>query len=92
MNILLNGQETKLTDNIHTLSDLVTHYDLSPKLIVIEHNKNIISKDHLSQIELSENDCVEIVQFVGGGALSNGNHIEQVNPLSASESMVINPS
>jgi sulfur carrier protein len=51
-----------------TLSGLLESLDLDPRMVVVEHNRNILrDRAKYSSIVLESGDMLEIVQFVGGG-------------------------
>jgi len=50
-----------------TISELIEQLGLDAKRIAIEHNRTILSPEQFSTITLSADDCIEIVNFVGGG-------------------------
>jgi thiamine biosynthesis protein ThiS len=50
-----------------TLSDLLTHLELDPRMVVVELNGEIIRRPKLGEISLKSGDLVELVHFVGGG-------------------------
>ncbi|OEH92954.1 sulfur carrier protein ThiS [Bacillus solimangrovi] len=67
MTIIVNGENINIPESVNTLQDLVHHYNLENKIIVIEQNKEIISQNNYHQQILKNNDVIEIVNFVGGG-------------------------
>lgn len=58
-NISLNGEQTIL--------DLLNSYGLSSDKVVVELNKEIISREAYETIVLKEEDTIEVISFVGGG-------------------------
>ena len=66
MNIILNGEKISVLLDIN-LKDLLALKNIKEKNIVIEVNKEIISKNLWSKKNLEENDEIEIVTAVGGG-------------------------
>ena len=50
-----------------TINEVLEKLDIDPEKIVIELNKEIISKDQYEEIVLNEEDKIEIIAFVGGG-------------------------
>lgn len=66
MNIILNGEKISVLQDIN-LKDLLGLKNIKEKNIVIEVNKEIISKNLWSNRNLEENDEIEIVTAVGGG-------------------------
>lgn len=51
-----------------TLEDLVLELSLAPQRVAIELNGKVVRRDEWAQTMLNDDDRVEIVHFVGGGA------------------------
>ena len=66
MKINLNG-EAKEIQSGSSLGDLLRFLELDPRMVVVEHNRNIVRRQHLGEQELQDGDQVELVHFVGGG-------------------------
>ena len=67
MRVRINGQEELITEKSLTLQELIANRGLSPSQVVAEVNRQIIPREQWSQIGLQNNDCIEIISFVGGG-------------------------
>ena len=67
MNLIVNGKE-KNTES-RTVQDLLDELDINNKVMAAAVNMNVVKKENWSTYELSENDKVEFLQFVGGGWL-----------------------
>ena len=65
MKLIINGQEREL--EAKTVADVVSHFGLNERIIVIEHNLNIIPREQYVETAVAEGDKIEIVHFVGGG-------------------------
>ncbi|MFC5446976.1 sulfur carrier protein ThiS [Paenibacillus aestuarii] len=63
----INGQTVDVPDTITTVTELLAHFDLLGKMLVVEHNQTILQKEDHTQTELAEGHRIEIVHFVGGG-------------------------
>ena len=66
MKIILNG-ETKDISEKTTVLKLLEEYRLQPKRVVVELNKEILDKNDFATTYLSEEDSLEVIQFVPGG-------------------------
>ena len=64
--VQVNGKEREVQSGL-SVHQLVESFDLDPKLIVVELNREILSRDQFDDVEVSEGDAVELVHFVGGG-------------------------
>ncbi len=65
MKLIVNGEE-KITQS-KTVQDLLDELDINDKVMAAAVNMNVVKKENWSSFELSENDKVEFLQFVGGG-------------------------
>ena len=64
---MINGTRREVPAET-TLSGLLESLDLDPRMVVVEHNRNILrDRDAYSKLVLESGDLLEIVQFVGGG-------------------------
>ena len=66
IHVRLNGKGREIDSGL-SVQELVESLDLNPKLIVVELNREILSRDCFGEIQVSEGDQVELVHFVGGG-------------------------
>lgn len=66
MTILVNGKQRTIQAGT-TLAQLLDDLRLRPETLVVELNQTIIQPESYSHSSLQEEDCVEIIRFVGGG-------------------------
>jgi len=66
MTLTLNGKTHQATDGL-SLAALLAELNLDPQRVAVEHNLNIVPRDHFEATPLADGDTLEIVQFVGGG-------------------------
>ena len=66
MNVILNGKEIYLNKKLN-LNDFLVSYNVNKNNIVVEINKNIVTRSLWNQYELKDNDEIEIITAVGGG-------------------------
>ncbi len=64
--VQVNGKEREVQSGL-SVHELVESLDLNPLLIVVELNREILSRDQFKDVQVSEGDAVELVHFVGGG-------------------------
>jgi len=67
MNLIING-DTRVS-SAETVSALVELLGMKPDRVAIELNREIVPRDRWLETRLQEGDRLEIVHFVGGGAL-----------------------
>ena len=66
MNIILNGKQFSI-DKKMSIKDILVQNNIGGKNIVVEVNKEIISKSQWDKTIFKENDQIEIITAVGGG-------------------------
>ena len=66
MKIFVNGESEELPDDA-TVAALVEKFNLVPKRVAVEVNREIVPRTSYDQTPLREGDRVEVVTFVGGG-------------------------
>ncbi len=62
----VNGKEREVRSGL-SVHELVESFDLNPMLIVVELNREILSRNQFKDVQVLEGDAVELVHFVGGG-------------------------
>lgn len=62
----VNGEKFDFREGM-TVSDLVAEMGFSEAMVAVELNLDILPRDSFSDTVLKENDCIEVVRFVGGG-------------------------
>ncbi|MFJ5760303.1 sulfur carrier protein ThiS [Neobacillus sp. NPDC093182] len=67
MSITLNGKSVDLLEGVNTVEQLLSHYHLENRIVIVEVNKEIVMKENYKTMSLSHGDAVEIIHFVGGG-------------------------
>ena len=67
MQVYVNGEVKEFCGAL-SLSELVTQLDLPGTRIAVELNREVVRRNDWSSTMLHEDDRVEIVHFVGGGA------------------------
>jgi thiamine biosynthesis protein ThiS len=65
--LAVNGERRELAGGT-TLGDLLAALALDPRMVVVEHNREILrDREALGARVLRDGDVLEIVHFVGGG-------------------------
>lgn len=67
MNVLINGESIQLPERVVSVSDVLKHYEIHEKVVVVEVNGEILSSMEHQSTRLADKDRIEIVHFVGGG-------------------------
>ena len=65
IDVVVNGESR--TVNGGTLLDLLAQLELDPRGVVVEHNRRIVRRPELGDVQIASGDAVELVHFVGGG-------------------------
>ncbi len=66
MTLTVNGEKQKL-HGITNVSELVSHYRLQDKLVVVEIDGTVIERENWEETQLRDGMTIELVHFVGGG-------------------------
>ena len=69
MKLLINGEERALEGPL-TLTSLLTQLDMKSDRVAVELNLGIVPREQWTTTALAKGDRIEIVHFVGGGAVS----------------------
>jgi len=64
--LTVNGKSRELTEPI-SLADFLAAFHLDRRMIVVEHNGEILPRDRYGEVMLADGDVLEIVHMVGGG-------------------------
>ena len=62
----VNGEIFEVREGM-TVSNLIAEMGFSEAMVAVELNLDILPRDSFSSTVLKENDCIEVVRFVGGG-------------------------
>lgn len=66
MEIIFNGKPRELQSGTN-IQEFLDQLKLDCLQVVVEHNRNIISRQRLADTVLSNGDTLEVIHFVGGG-------------------------
>ncbi len=62
----VNGEKREIAEGA-TIAQLLAELNIRPGRVVIELNRDIVSREAYGSAILKEGDTLEIVHFVGGG-------------------------
>jgi thiamine biosynthesis protein ThiS len=66
MKIRINGEEREIAEGL-SIAALLEELQIRPGRVVVELNRDIVSRTVLASTSLRDGDTLEIVHFVGGG-------------------------
>jgi sulfur carrier protein len=66
MQLTINGKVENL--EVSTVMDVLKAKDIDPQLVAIEVNTQMIDQENLGTTSLKEDDKLEFLFFMGGGA------------------------
>jgi len=66
MQLTINGKVESL--DVSTVLDVLKAKDIEPQLVAVEVNTQMIDQENLGTTTLKENDTLEFLFFMGGGA------------------------
>jgi thiamine biosynthesis protein ThiS len=67
LKIRLNGEAHDLAAPL-SVTALLAELGIDPRRVAVEHNQIVVKRGAYDQTLVNENDEVEVVNFVGGGA------------------------
>jgi len=65
MRVTINGKREEV--QAATMADLLSAKGIEPRMVTIEQNGQMVSKDRLAETGIREDDQIEILFFMGGG-------------------------
>lgn len=66
MKCIINGDPFTFDTEV-TIQDILDHLELDKKRVIAEHNQNLIQREDFANQIVREDDCLELLEFVGGG-------------------------
>jgi len=69
MQVQVNGVPRTLADGM-TVAGLLRELDIRPDRVAVELNLTILDRSEFDRQNLNDGDRVEIISFIGGGAVS----------------------
>jgi len=66
LRLTINGEGRDVPSGL-SVTGLLEHLELHPRLVVVEHNGEILRRDDYPEARLADGDALELVHFVGGG-------------------------
>jgi len=69
MKITVNGKVKEIQDGINALELLKIEEVKMPDMVTVEINGEIIYRENLEETVIKENDEIEFLYFMGGGAV-----------------------
>ncbi|MYL71745.1 sulfur carrier protein ThiS [Halobacillus litoralis] len=67
MKLRINGEWLTVPETVDTIGELLGHFQLDHRVVIVEQNETILEKESRSNHKVQDGDIIEIVQFVGGG-------------------------
>lgn len=67
MNITVNGDRLTVPDQIRVVKDLLQHFELTDRIVMVELNQEVIDHSAHNTQTILDGDQLQLVQFVGGG-------------------------
>lgn len=71
MQIMVNGERMEMGGPLTVAELLAARKVVSPDMVSVEVNEEILAKDAFATTLLTENDTVEFLYFMGGGLERN---------------------
>jgi thiamine biosynthesis protein ThiS len=66
ISLTINGRDVQLA-NPMTIRQLLASKGLTPQIVVVEHNREIVPRERYDDVVVGADDDLEIVQMMAGG-------------------------
>jgi thiamine biosynthesis protein ThiS len=66
MQLTINGKRVELAQPL-TISALLASKGLHERIVVVEHNREIVPRERYGEVVIADDDDLEIVQMMAGG-------------------------
>jgi thiamine biosynthesis protein ThiS len=66
ISIRVNGEQRSVTAEV-TIADMLREIGIDPAKVAVEHNREVVPRSILGDVQVRDGDAFEIVHFVGGG-------------------------
>ncbi len=67
LELVINGDRLEIPNKVETIYNLLQHFELEQKVVIVEWNDMILEKELHQETQLCDGDKIELVHFVGGG-------------------------
>ena len=67
MLLTINGENRRVPSEVGSIEKLLEHLNIQRKILIIQHNDQIVSPEQYASASLQEGDRIELIHFVGGG-------------------------
>lgn len=65
--LIINGDPVQVPESVTTVAQLLAHFGLDQKVVIVEINRSILEKSAHAETNVTNGDRIEMVHFVGGG-------------------------
>ncbi|XVL42500.1 sulfur carrier protein ThiS [Staphylococcus equorum] len=66
MKCIINGDNFTF-DRALSIQEVIQELDLDETRMIVEHNEQLIQREQFSQHKVTDEDRLELLEFVGGG-------------------------
>lgn len=77
MKISINGREEEIK-NGRKLLEVLNDKNIKPEVVAVELNGEVVERDDYDKVEIKENDSLEFVYFMGGGAVKAFQNVSEL--------------
>ena len=67
MLLTINGEQRQVPSDVNSIAKLLEHLNIQRKILIIQHNDQIVAPENYATASVQEGDRIELVHFVGGG-------------------------
>jgi sulfur carrier protein len=66
MEVIINGEKRQIKENT-TIYQLLQDLALNPEVTIVEKNRVLIPGKQFKADIIREDDCIELIRYIGGG-------------------------
>jgi thiamine biosynthesis protein ThiS len=74
MKLIVNGEDREFSSKL-TVASLLVQLGMKPDRVAVELNRDLVPRERWEQTQLSDDDKLEIVHFVGGGLATQSDQL-----------------
>ncbi|WP_271399730.1 sulfur carrier protein ThiS [Staphylococcus nepalensis] len=66
MKCIINGDHFTFKQ-VLSIQEIIKELKLDEDRIIVQYNENLVQQQQFSKVQVNDDDCLELLEFVGGG-------------------------
>jgi len=66
MKCVINGDYFTFNQAV-SIQDILQELELDADRVIVQHNENLVKQADFQAVKINDQDCLELLEFVGGG-------------------------